>query len=202
MTVPEFPPHPPEPGRPFGDRPPGGDWTERLNESLLRRRIVMVHGFLDTSAATTVAARLMTLETTGEEPVSLHLRVPDAELEAAFAVVDTLDGLAAPVHATAVGEVGGPALVILAAARRRQITPHAHLRLTEPSVRLEGTAGEVSAREEQYARLVDAYYFRLADVTGREVDELRADARAGRFFSAAEAVEYGLVGSIATGSAE
>lgn len=199
--TPDRPPRtPPVPGHPLGDRGPGATpWPDLLDEALLRRRIVMVHGHVDDAAATTVCARLMTLNASGDDPITLHLRAPDAELQSAFAVVDTMDGLSAPVHATAVGEVGGCALAILAAARRREITPHAHLRLTEPRVRVEGNVTDLAVHEEQYARMVDALYFRLADVTGREVDEIRADAGAGRLFDADDAVAYGLVDAVASG---
>ena len=41
--------------------------------------------------------------------------------------------------------------------------------------------------------MVDTLYIRLAEVTGREVDEIRADARRGRFLTVPEAVAYGLL---------
>jgi ATP-dependent Clp protease protease subunit len=44
---------------------------------------------------------------------------------------------------------------------------------------------------------VDAFYIRLAEVTGREVDEIRDDARSGRMLTAEQAREYGLIHDIA-----
>ena len=41
--------------------------------------------------------------------------------------------------------------------------------------------------------MVDTLYIRLAEVTGREVDEIRADARRGRYLTVPEAVAYGLL---------
>jgi ATP-dependent Clp protease, protease subunit len=40
---------------------------------------------------------------------------------------------------------------------------------------------------------VDALYLLLAGVTGREVDEIRADARRGRYLTVDEAIGYGLI---------
>ena len=57
----------------------------------------------------------------------------------------------------------------------------------------DGTATQVRAQEEQVESMVDTLYIRLAEVTGREVDEIRADARQGRFFTVPEAVAYGLL---------
>ena len=91
------------------------------------------------------------------------------------------------------GQAGGPALVILAAGRRREMTPHATLLLTEPKTYAEGAAADVAIHEEEHRRKVDAFYIRLAEVTGREVDEIRDDAREGRMLTAEQAREYGLI---------
>jgi ATP-dependent Clp protease protease subunit len=77
------------------------------------------------------------------------------------------------------------------------MTPHATLLLTEPGTETGGAASDVAIHEEEYRRKVDAYYIRLAEVTGREVDEIRDDARQGRMFTAEQAREYGLIHAIA-----
>jgi ATP-dependent Clp protease protease subunit len=43
--------------------------------------------------------------------------------------------------------------------------------------------------------MLDTLYFRLAEVTGREVDQIRDDARRGRSLTAAQAIGYGLIQS-------
>jgi ATP-dependent Clp protease protease subunit len=165
-------------------------------ERLLDRRIVLVPGHVDAALATEVCARLAAVQEYGDEPIRLHLRTPDADLEAAFALIDTIDGLTAPVYATAIGEVGGSALGILAAAPHRQATPHASLLLSEPLARIdEGTAGDLAARERHHRRLVEALYARLAEVTGRSAGQIEADARARLLLDAREAVAYGLIQS-------
>ena len=74
--------------------------------------------------------------------------------------------------------------------------PHATLRLTEPRVAFRGDATDVAAREEEHRRQTDAFYIRLAETTGREVDEIREDARQDRLLTADEAVAYGLVEAV------
>jgi ATP-dependent protease ClpP protease subunit len=41
--------------------------------------------------------------------------------------------------------------------------------------------------------MLDTLYFRLADVTGRETDEIREDARRGHYLTTAQAIGYGLI---------
>ena len=107
--------------------------------------------------------------------------------------MDALDAVGVPVHAFAGGHLSGPALGVFAAADRRVAYPNAGFLLAEPEAGFEGTAADLASRQRQFDTMLDALYFRLADVTGREVDDIRDDARRHRFLSAAEAVSYGLV---------
>lgn len=200
MTVPSFPPEFPEPPRriePRGEPSPPAWFVSPEVDRLLERRIVLAHGHLDGERASELSGRLIMLAGSGDEPVALHLRTPDGDLTAAFALADTIGMLGCPVHALVAGQVGGPPLAVLAAASRREMMRHATLLLTEPHLRYEGRASDVATREQEQRHLVDALYIRLAEVTGREVDEIREDARGGRLLTAEEAVAYGLVHSIA-----
>jgi ATP-dependent Clp protease protease subunit len=181
------------PGRAWTD---SGDWQTRLNERLLERRVVIAHGHLDDSAATLLCAQLLTVDADSADrdaPIRLHLQNLTADLPAALTVMDALDAVGVPVHAYASGQIGGTALGVLVVADRRLAYPNAGFVLSEPETAAEGTAAELAARQRQVEGMLDALYFRLADVTGREVDEIRDDARRGRFFTAAEAVDYGLI---------
>jgi ATP-dependent Clp protease protease subunit len=203
---PEIPePHRPRPGLPWGPgepvRPLGPDVVpgavrrvaDDLDDRLLEQRMVFSRGHLDDTAAATLCARLMALAAASEAPIRLQLSAPDADPVAALAVVDTLDTLGAVVYATALGEVGGPALAVLASAERRTAAPHATLHLFEARSTADGTAEQVAAQADRHESQLTAVYERLADVTGHTVAEIRADARAGRYLTTPEAIAYGLV---------
>lgn len=183
---------PAAPGTTPDDR---GDWLYR---QLLERRIVLAQGPLDDRLATLLCAQLLTLDAEGDDPIQLHLHTPDGDLGAALTVVDALDVLRVPVRATAVGTVGGPCLAVLAAATERLAYPHASFHLTEPRTTAEGSASDVAAHEAQHRRLADDLFSRIAQVSAHTVEEVRADARAGRYLDAAAAVEYGLVQKVVT----
>lgn len=208
MPEPPEPPRPPGPGWPrqpsyFPVRgwPEEGDWPGRVYERLLERRVVMAHGHLDDHGATLLCAQLLTLDATGDEPIRLQLQSLDSELPAALTVMDAMDTVGVPVHAYVSGQLSGPALGILAAADRRLAYPSAGFHLTEPRASFDGTAAELSAQGQQLTTMLDALYFRLADVTGREVDELRDDARGGRFLTVDQAIGYRLVDGVVPGGA-
>jgi ATP-dependent Clp protease, protease subunit len=200
------PPEIPWPGTPHGpvvppvpDVVPAQIWPDRsqwpgqVYERLFDQRIVLAHGNLDDEAATSLCAQLLTLDAERNEPIRLEVQGLIAELAAALTVMGVLDVLRVPVRAYAGGQVGGPALGVLAAATERRAYPNAVFTLSEPRLEFEGSATSLSSHEQQVRTMLDSLYARLADVTGREVDEIRADARNGRHLTVEEAIGYGLI---------
>jgi ATP-dependent Clp protease protease subunit len=173
---------------------PAEDIRELWEDRLLDQRIVLVNGVLDAERASRTASRLLLLESRGRQPVTLRLDSPNADLTAVWTLVDTLDALAAPVHALVVGELGGGSLALLTAAAERYAHPHARFRLADPSLPHSiGTAGELAGEAAANQSLVDAFHQRLADLTGHSAEQISDDFRRGRFLPAPAAVDYGLV---------
>ena len=148
---------------------------------------------LDDDAASRLSAQLLTLDAEVTEPIRLELQNLRAELPATLTVMGILDVLRVPVHGCVSGEVSGPALGVLVSCSRRIGYPNAMFTFAEPRLELGGTVTAVTAREQQMTRMLDTLYFRLAEVTGREVDEIREDARRGRSLTTAQAIGYGLI---------
>lgn len=197
--TPPSPGTPPYPAAPPAYAPvrvwpdPNADWKAKLHERLLAKRIVLASGVLDDDAAARLSAQLLTLDAEGDEPIRLELQNLRAELPAALTVMGILDVLRVPVHACVSGELSGPGLGVLASCPRRSGYPNASFVLAEPRLELGGTVTAISAREQQLTRMLDTLYYRLAEVTGREANEIRDDARVGRHMTTAQAIGYGLI---------
>ncbi|MGY1635757.1 ATP-dependent Clp protease proteolytic subunit [Geodermatophilus sp. SYSU D00742] len=166
------------------------DW---LAERLLEQRVVALAGELDAEAVNRAVAELALLDATGDGPVRLRLSGVSADLDGALTLVDALDLVGAPVHATSLGTLTGPALAVLAVADHRQAGAHASFRLCEPRAPrgLPGHAVEAWAAE--HSRQLRRLQERLAGACGRPVEEVAGDMRAGRLLDVAEARAYGLL---------
>src|SRR5262247_426083 len=101
-----YPFRPNDPHERPGQPAPGDGMPPWLEERLFDRRVVILRGPLTGPAASTAAAALLTLDALGEQPVELHLSAVDGELAAAFAVVDAIDAMRAPVRAVVPAQVG------------------------------------------------------------------------------------------------
>ena len=208
-TWPPLPPSPPEPPFPRHTpwlpepRPtsPGAvsaaamvvgvrDW---LGERLLDQRVVALAGELDDETVNRTVAVLALLDSDGDDPVRLQLSGVSADLGAALTIVDAIDLMGVPVHATALGMLTGPAVALLAVADHRVAGAHAVLRLKEPRTAHPLRSGEVDTWAAEHARQLRRLQERLAEATGRPVEQIAADMAAGRALSAQEAKDYGLV---------
>ena len=184
-------PEPASPVRVWLD--PLADWQASLYERLLKRRIVLASGILDDQAAARLSAQLLTLDAEGDEPIRLELQNLRAELAAALTVMGILDVLRVRVHGCVSGEISGPALGVLVSCARRTGYPNATFTLAEPRLEFGGTVTAVTARQQQVTRMLDTLYYKMAEVTGREVDEIREDSRRRRSLTTAQAIGYGLI---------
>jgi ATP-dependent Clp protease protease subunit len=166
------------------------DW---LAERLLEQRVVALAGELDAEAVNRAVAELALLDANGDEPVHLRLSGVSAGLDTAFPLIDALDLMGAPVHATCVGTLTGAAVAVLAVADRRTAGAHAVLQLTEPRAPGSRLGRDVEALATEHARQLRRLQERLAEATGTDVETIAADMRAGRLLSVEEAQAYGLV---------
>jgi ATP-dependent Clp protease, protease subunit len=167
-----------------------------LQEKLFERRIILISGQLDDAVAAEASALLMTLAATSAEPIDIHLDSPDGPIAAAFVLIDALDVLSAPVRARCRGQIGGPVIGVVAAARYRSASPHTRFRLGQPKAQFSGSPDQIAAQNREHQDLLWRLHARLAQVTGRPAEEIADDMRRGRYLDACEALDYGLIDEI------
>jgi ATP-dependent Clp protease, protease subunit len=172
-----------------------GEW---LHEQLFERRIVIVTGRLDDDAAAKATGALLALDARADRPIELHLDSPDGTLGAAFTLIDTADTLRSALRVLCRGQVGGPAIGVIAAAGGRAAAPHVQFHLCQPTARFAGTPEEIASQSRQQQELLWKLYARLARRTGRPAEEIAEDMRRGRYLDAQEAFDYGLIDEIVT----
>ena len=181
--------------------PDGSDPQGWLRQLLFERRIVLQSGVLDDRATNDVGAALMTLDALGDEPVHLQIDSADGTTAAALALMDIIDLCGVAVNGTGIGLVGGPSAGVLAVCRHRTLTPHARVQLYEPPVATGGDARHVLELAQAHLDRWAAFCSRVAAACGQPEHRVREDAARGRFFTAEEALSYGLVDEVAVATA-
>lgn len=192
---PSRPVYPPVPVAPVPS--PSDDLRTQVYEQLLARRTIMIDQVLDGPAASLVAAQLMSLDAEGTDTVTLVVNSPGGPLEAATAVLDTIDLVHAPIDTTCIGQALGTAVVVVAAGTgRRRIGAGARMRLRFDEIELGGSVTRLEDEVGQLRALRRGLVDRLCAITGQERQLVERDIDAGRPLSAEEARSYGLVDEV------
>ena len=169
-------------------------------EQLLRRRIVPLSGQIDADVANDVMARLLYLE--GEDPaapIQLRINSPGGEVLAGLAVLDTMAQVGCPVHTTCAGMAASMASVLLAAGERgqRRATVNARVLIHQPwAGQFQGQAADIERAAKEALRLRARIDQLLAEATGQTLERIKADSDRDTWFSAEEALDYGLIDEV------
>lgn len=205
---PEVPPYrtpwtpvePPTPSPPRTPSPMLPMWEEfepprqrDLADRLLDERIIVVSGDLDDQLANRTISQLLVLGRS-RNPIDLHLTCERSQLAAALTLADAIDVVRSPVRAVVRGVLRGPAVAVLCACEHRVAHHNALFILSLPSTGISaGSAQEVVHLSQQLDIQEKQLRTRIAAVTGRSDEQVAQDLGAGRFLTASEAKDYGLV---------
>jgi ATP-dependent Clp protease protease subunit len=173
-----------------------GERSFDIYSRLLGERIVFVAQPIDDELANLVVAQLMHLESDDpEKDVHVYINSPGGSLSAALAIYDAMRFIGPDVATTCSGIAmsGGSLILAGGADGKRAALPNARILIHQPSSGFQGqsTDIEIHAREVlELRRRTEEIYARH---TGQTVEQLHDDMERDRFFSTAEAVDYGLV---------
>lgn len=174
-----------------------GRFTDRsLADSMFNRRVLFLFGELDDRRAGDLAMALMALDAEGEEPITLHIDSSGGPLDASLSVMDTIDLLSVPVHATSSGRVDGSAIGVLAVCEWRRASTNARFRFGAPQDSFAGAATDAEKWIRQHRDRLDRFEARLSQACGQPTERLHTDIETGRYIDAEEALRYGLIDEV------
>jgi ATP-dependent Clp protease, protease subunit len=178
-----------------------GERSFDIYSRLLNERIVFIGQPIDDDIANLVVAQLIHLESDDpDKDVSVYVNSPGGSLHAGLAIYDAMQYIRPDVQTLCYGmAMSAASLILTGGARGKRFSlPNSRILIHQPSSGFQGqsTDIEIHAKEVlELRRLLDEIYARH---TGQSVEQVHDDMERDRFFSAQEAVDYGLVDRIIT----
>jgi ATP-dependent Clp protease protease subunit len=173
-----------------------GERSFDIYSRLLRDRVIYLGTPVDDQVANLVVAQLLHLESDDpDKDISLYVNSPGGSIYAGLAIYDTMQFIRPDVQTTCVGVAMSMGSLLLAggAKEKRFALPNARILIHQPSGGFEGMASdvEIHAREVlDLRRRIDEIYARH---TGQTIERVHDDMERDRYFTAAQAAEYGLI---------
>ena len=174
---------------------PGGDLFDRL----LKERIVFLGGQVTDELAIQISGKLLLLEAEDpERDISLYINSPGGSVYAGMAIYDTMQFVRPDIVTICMGMAAsmGQFLLCAGAKGKRHSLPHGRILMHQPLGQMQGPATDIKIHAEQIIRTKKEMAELIAFHTGQPVERIEADSDRDRWFTAAEALEYGMIDEI------
>ncbi|MGW4244747.1 ATP-dependent Clp protease proteolytic subunit [Nocardia sp. NPDC004722] len=174
----------------------GLNLSDSVYERLLRNRIIFLGTQVDDDIANWLCAQILLLS--AEDPtkdISLYINSPGGSVTAGMAIYDTMQFAECDIRTVGMGLAASMGQFLLAAGTKgkRYALPHARIMMHQPSAGIGGSAADIAIQAEQFAYTKREMNELQSQFTGKTVEQVTADADRDRWFTAAEALEYGFI---------
>jgi ATP-dependent Clp protease protease subunit len=178
--------------------------ADDIGRRMLHQRRVMLTGAIDGPLAERICTQLLVIESENADlPITLYLHSPGGEVDAGFAIYDTMQALRCDVATVCLGFAASMAQFLLCGGTPGLRSAHAHSRILmhQPLGSVSGYAVDIAIQAEQFTIMRRLMAELTAQHTGQSVERILADGERDRWFTPEEALEYGMIDDIITSHA-
>ena len=164
---------------------------------LMMDRIIFIGTEIDDDVANVVQAQLLYLQSLDDKAdISLYLNTPGGIVSAGLGIYDTMHLISPNVNTICTGLAASMGSILLAAGKERSILPHAKVMIHQPLGGVAGQASDIIIEAEEIRKCRDELCNILSEHTKQPFDKIFEDMDRNHWFTAQEAVDYGLVDKI------
>ncbi len=184
------------------ERTHGGAILVPLESKFLERRTLFIEGQIDSELADSFKRQMWyLLSVDNSKVINIILNSPGGEIQAGLLINDIIQDCVAPINIICTGIAYSMAAVILAGGQkgRRFILKNSEVMIHEPLLLGSGASGNCSSIKATSDRLLKkkkALDNILSNHTGRSLKEIAKKSKEDCYFSAEEAIAFGLCDKI------
>ena len=169
-----------------------------LAEKFLKTRQILLSGEINEENAEKIVRQLLILEADNSDPIYLYIDSPGGDVDAGFAIFDTIRFINAPVYTIGWGLVASAAaLILLASPKERRLgLPHSHYLIHQPSSGMKGVATDIEIHAAEIAKTKSKLNKIIAEETGTDLEKVTNDTDRDYWLDADESVAYGLISKV------
>ena len=175
---------------------PGMGLDDSIYNRLLKDRIIFLGSEVRDENANAICAQMLLLAAEDpEKDIFLYINSPGGSVTAGMAIYDTMQYVSCDVGTIAMGLAAsmGQFLLSAGAKGKRYALPHARVMMHQPLGGIGGTATDIKIQAEQILHIKRQMAELIAAHTGQSVETIEKDSDRDRWFTAQQALEYGLV---------
>ena len=179
-----------------------GERSYDIYSRLLSDRIVILGEEISDALAGTIIAQMLFLEAQDpKKDIQLYINSPGGSVSAGFAIYDTMQYVKCDVSTICLGMAASFGAFLLSGGTKgkRMALPNAEIMIHQPAIHgngIQGQATDIRILSDHIQQSKGRLNRILAENTGRTVKEIWEATERDHYFSAKEAVEFGLIDQI------
>jgi len=174
-------------------------FTERVRQELAHQRILVLDGALTDDNGMLLASQLLALAAEdASADITLWIHSPGGSVPSMLAIRDVMRLVPCDVSTVAIGLAcsAGQFLLSSGTKGKRFALPHARILMHQGSAGIGGSAIEVEVQANDLRHMRDTVLGIIAEDTGQPVQRIFDDSLHDRWYTAAEALDYGFIDGI------
>lgn len=168
---------------------------------LMMDRIIFLGTGINDMVSNVVVAQLLYLNSVDDKkPINIYINSPGGGIYAGYGIYDTMNYVSNPIVTICCGLAASMGAIILSSGTKgkRYALDHSRIMIHQPLGGTDGQASDIEIQAREILKLKDELYAILASNTGKTKEEVIRDADRDYWMRGQEAVDYGMVDSIAT----
>ena len=176
-----------------------GERAYDIYSRLLKERIIFLTGPIDDNVASLVCAQLLFLESENpKKEISFYINSPGGIVWSGLAMYDTMQYISSKIMTICIGQAVSAASLLLTAGEKemRFSLPNSRIMVHQPSGGYQGQVTDIEIQTKEIIKTKQRLNEIYAKHTGKDIKEVGLIMERDRYFSPAEAIEFGLIDKI------
>ena len=174
-----------------------------LEDMLLEESEIFLVDKITPKSANNLIQKLMYLDSKDLGEITLYINSPGGEVISGLAVYDYIKIMKSPVRTVYIGDAASMGAIIFLAGEKREMLPHTRILIHDPSYGHLDVSGkkphEIQRGVDSLNKVRETLAEIISEKTGKGLDEIYGITAEDNYFTAEEAIDFGLATSIFKG---
>ena len=179
-----------------------GERSYDIYSRLLKERIIFLTGPIDDNIASLICAQILFLESENpKKEISFYINSPGGIVWSGLAIYDTMQYVSSKIMTICIGQAASAGSLLLTAGEKgmRFSLPNSRIMVHQPSGGMQGQVTDIEIQTNEIKKTKSKLNEIYAKHTGKKLSEISSIMERDKYFSADEAIKFGLIDKVVKG---
>ncbi len=176
-----------------------GERAYDIYSRLLKERIIFLTGPIDDNIASLICAQILFLESENpKKEISFYINSPGGIVWSGLAIYDTMQYVSSKIMTICIGQAASAGSLLLTAGEKdmRFSLPNSRIMVHQPSGGYQGQVTDIEIQTAEIKKTKQRLNEIYSKHTGKKITEIASIMERDKYFSADEAIKFGLIDKI------